>query len=349
MSLEFDFPVFLSPEELDELLAKGWFRMRENVFTTHYYIRDASLLSTVWLRSPLENYRFSKSQRKHLRHLNARYDIRFMPLSITQEHEDLYQRYLTVAQGERSESLEGVLGDIDCVVFQSKMLEVRDPEADNALIAMSVYDVGSTSVQSVIGIYAPEYSHESLGVYTMLLEVEHAIIEGYQWYYIGYFTPGFSTFDYKLRLKDLEFFNPDMRQWFSIEQFEQSLLWSSQHIQRLEALRKYLETHHMVPEIRLNVFYDTIILHDLIETYLDEPIFLDMRMQKNMRMGHLCYFSISRQVYCLYLVDYEARQGNSRHHNIEGRWPIHNSLIRKTHFVAEATTPEALMREVWGT
>jgi leucyl-tRNA---protein transferase len=349
MSLEFDFPVFLSPEELDELLGNGWFRMRENVFTTHYYIRDASLLSTVWLRSPLENYRFSKSQRKHLRHLNARYDIRFMPLLITEEHEDLYQRYLTVAQGERSESLEGVLGDLDCVVFQSRMLEARDPQANNALVAMSVYDVGATSLQSIIGIYAPEYGHESLGVYTMLLEVEHAIVEGYQWYYIGYFTPGFSTFDYKLRLNSLQFFNPDTQQWFPIEQLDLSLLWSSQHISRLEEFQKYLEAHHMAPKICLNVFYDTIILHDLGETYLDEPIFLDMRMQKNMRVGHLCYFSISQQVYRLYLVDYEARQGNSRHHNTEGCWPVHNSLIRKTHFVGEATTPAALMRDVWGT
>jgi leucyl-tRNA---protein transferase len=349
MSLEFDFPVFLSPEELDELLGNGWFRMRENVFTTHYYIRDASLLSTVWLRSPLGNYRFSKSQRKHLRHLNARYDIRFMPLLITEEHEDLYQRYLTVAQGERSESLEGVLGDIECVVFKSQMLEVRDPQANNALVAMSVYDVGATSLQSIIGIYAPEYGHESLGVYTMLLEVEHAIVEGYQWYYIGYFTPGFSTFDYKLRLNNLQFFNPDTQQWFPIEQLDLSLLWSGQHISRLEEFQRYLEAHHMAPKIRLNVFYDTIILHDLGETYLDEPIFLDMRMQKNMRMGHLCYFSISQQVYRLYLVDYEARQGNSRHNNTEGRWPVHNSLIRKTHFVGEATTPEALMRDVWGT
>ena len=57
-----DFIVFIM-EELDALLNKGWFRMRENVFTTHYYIRNADLLSTVWLRSTLANYRFSKSQR----------------------------------------------------------------------------------------------------------------------------------------------------------------------------------------------------------------------------------------------------------------------------------------------
>ena len=79
------------------------------------------------LRSTLADYRFSKSQRKHLRSLHKRYDVQFSPLVLTQEHEVLYQRYLTVAKGDRSTTVEGVLGDVECVVFQSQMLEVRDP------------------------------------------------------------------------------------------------------------------------------------------------------------------------------------------------------------------------------
>lgn len=349
MSLEFDFPLFLSPEELDALLLKGWFRMRENVFTTHYYIRNAELLSTVWLRSLLEVYRFSKSQRKQLRHLHKRYDIQFSPLVLTEEHETLYQRYLTVAKGDRSSSLEGVLGDVECVVFQSQMLEIRDPEADGRLVAMSIFDLGKEALQSIIGMYDPEYPHESFGVYTMLLEVEWAIQRGFALYYIGYFTPGFSTFDYKLRLQNLQFFNPDSQQWFDIDLLDTKLLWSSQHVQRLQQLQTHLKQHGLETTIRLNVFYDTIILHSLGETYLDEPIFLDMRLQPNLRMGHLCYFSIREQVYKLYLVDYEARHTtNNRYADMQGTWPIHDSLIRKTHFVTEATTPDALMQEVWG-
>ena len=350
MSLEFDFPLFLSPAELDALLERGWFRMRENVFTTHYYIRNADLLSTVWLRSQLADYRFSKSQRKHLRYLHKRYDIHFTPLQLTEEHELLYQRYLSVAKGDRSTSIEGVLGDVDCVVFQSQMLEVRDPQDNNRLVAMSVFDLGLKALQSIIGMYDPDYEQESLGVYTMLLEVEWAIEQEYDLYYIGYFTPGFSTFDYKLRLQNIQFFNPDSQQWFVIDQLNTDLLWSSQHVQRLKKVQEYLTSHGLESTIRLNVFYDTIILHALGDTYLDEPIFLDMRLQPNLRMGHLCYFSIQDQVYKLYLVDYEARHTtNSRYRDMTGTWPIHDSLIRKTHFVAEATTPEALMQEVWGT
>ncbi len=348
MSLEFDFPIFLSPEELDTLLAKGWFRMRENVFTTHYYIRDANLLSTVWLRSPLAEYRFSKSQRKQLRHLHERYSIVFKPLKLTQEHEDLYRRYLTVVEGDRSPSIESMLGGADCMVFNSKLLEVRDPQADDQLVALSVYDVGKTSVQSIVGVYDPDYSHESLGVYTMLLEVEQAMQEGFEWYYIGYFTPGFSTFDYKLRLKQLQYFNPDTQQWFPIEQLDHSLLWSSQHLQRLTELKAFLMTHGLESRVCLNVFYDTIILHNLEDVYLEQPLFLDMRVQQGIRIGHLACFCIEEQVYKLYLVDYEDRRTSTRHQPVEGGLPMHEYLIRKTHFLAKSTTPQALMEVIWG-
>ena len=103
---------------------------------------------------------------------------------------------------------------------------------------MSVFDIGATALQSIIGMYDPDYEEDSLGVYTMLLEVEWAIEQGYELYYIGYFTPGFSTFDYKLRLQNIQFFNPDSQQWFAIEQLNHDLLWSSQHVQRLQKVQQ---------------------------------------------------------------------------------------------------------------
>ena len=348
MSLDFDFPTFLAPEQLDTLLAKGWFRMRENIFTTHYYIRDSFLLSTVWLRSDLSNYRFSKSQRKHLRNIHRRYTVTFRPLVLTPEQEALYQLYLTVAEGERSATLVNVLGESNPDVFNSQLLEIRDPEAGNRLVALSVFDIGHRALQSIIGIYHPDYAHESFGVYTMLLEVEFAKEQNFLWYYIGYFTPGFSTFDYKLRLDALSFFDPDKEAWFPIETLERPKLWSNQQISRLQAVKEFLGERNLPSTIVLNVFYDTIILHALGNAYLDEPLFLDMRFNSSTRVGHLCYFSIQDQCYRLFLVDFEARRAK-KHKGmdvLEGGWPIHGSLIRKTHFIAEASSPEELLKDV---
>jgi arginine-tRNA-protein transferase len=350
MSLDFEFPHFLSRQDLDALLARGWFRMRENVFTTHYYLRDCRLLSTVWLRSPLDGYRFSKSQRKHLRYLHQRYEIAFMNCALTEEHEVLYQEYLKVAEGERSSSLRGVLGEDTADIFHSKMLEVRDPEQNNRLIAMSIFDEGLCALQSIVGIYHPEYGHESLGVYTMLLEVEQAIQTGFSHYYIGYFTPGFATFDYKLRLQNLEYFNPDDELWRPLADLDRKTLWSSQHIDRLTEMKVVLDAMGIHTRMRLNVHYDTIILHALGDVYVDEPLVLDMRLDTNQRIGHLCYFAIHQQRYKLVLADYESRTSNreAKEPTTDEGFPEHQSLIRKTHLIAESESIADLLMAIWG-
>lgn len=350
MSLDFDFPHFLSRQDLDDLLARGWFRMRENVFTTHYYLRDCRLLSTVWLRSPLNGYRFSKNQRKHLRHLHRHYDIAIVPCVITAEHEALYESYLTVAEGERSSRLRGVLGDNTADVFYSKLLEVRDPAENNRLIGLSIFDEGAKAIQSIVGIYHPDYASESLGVYTMLLEVEYAIQSGFEYYYIGYFTPGFATFDYKLRLQNLEFFSPDDDSWAPLSEFRSEVLWSSQHIAKLTELKTVLDAMGIETRIRLNVHYDTIILHALGDVYVDEPLILDMRLDPKQRVGHLCYFAIHQQRYKLILADYESRKSARlpRNTNVSEGYPEHQSLIRKTHLLSESESIADLLMAIWG-
>ncbi len=350
MSLDFEFPSFLSPEQVDDFLLRGWFRMRENVFTTHYYIRDASLLSTVWLRSILKNYQFSKQQRKHLRSLHRKYSIKVDRLTISDEQEELYQSYLTTASGERSSTLQGVLGDDGGAIFDSHVMEIRDPNNGNCLVALSIFDVGLHSIQSIIGIYDPAYSEESLGVYSMMLEVEYAIQQGFHYYYIGYFTPGFLTFDYKLRLKNLEFFDPDVDEWYPMGQFDKSRLWSSQHIERLTKMQDQLLQYEIPSRMILNVHYDTIILHGLGDIYVDEPMLLDMRSDTSLRMGHLCYFSISKQRYVLVLADYESRKGISTDDDgIEDKgYPIHRSLVRKTHSIAEGNSVEEILSVIYG-
>ena len=50
-----------------------------------------------------------------------------MDCVLTEEHEALYQDYLTVAEGERSSTLRGVLGEDTVDIFALRWLEVRDP------------------------------------------------------------------------------------------------------------------------------------------------------------------------------------------------------------------------------
>ena len=344
MSIDFDYPIFLSPEQLDAVLEKGWFRMHESVFTTHFYMREGKLLSTVWLRSVLGSYKFSKNQRKRLRSIYRDCDIHFSPLRLCSEHEDLYQKYMSIAKGKRAESIANILGDASELVFQTWQLEVR---SEGRLIAYSIFDAGRNSLQSILGIYDPDHSQESLGVMTMLLEVDYAIKKGFQLYYIGYFTPNCNAFDYKLRLGSLEFFNPDTGQWYPISFLKEGDLWSSIHGRKLEEAKDWLMDHGVTSRIFLNQHYDTVILNALGDLYLDEPLALDIRLKPDDRMGYLCHYSIYTEEYSLFLVDFEARRRlevplveDTEH------FPIYTSLIRKTHLVARGRTPHQVFSTV---
>ena len=340
MSIDFDYPIFLSPEQLDEILERGWFRMHESVFTTHFYMREGKLLSTVWLRSVLDNYTFSKNQRKRLRAIYRDCDIYFSPLRLCSEHEDLYTKYMGIAKGKRAKSIANILGDASELVFQTWQLEVR---SEGQLIAYSIFDAGRRSLQSIIGIYDPDYSQASLGVMTMLLEVDYAIKNGFQYYYIGYFTPNCSAFDYKLRLGNLEFYNPDSGQWYPLSFLKEGDLWASIHQRKLEEAKGWLMERGVTSRLFLNQHYDTVILNALGDLYVDKPLALDIRLKPSDRMGYLCHYSIYSEEYSLFLVDFEARR------RLEV--PLvedteHFPIYRKTHLIARGLTPEQVFSTV---
>lgn len=344
MSIDFDYPIFLSPEQLDKILEKGWFRMHESVFTTHFYMREGKLLSTVWLRSVLDNYQFSKNQRKKLRMIHRRYEVHFSPLRLCSEHEDLYQSYMRTAKGKRAQSISDILGDASELVFQTWQLEVR---FDGQLVAYSVFDVGRRSLQSILGIYDPDFAQDSLGVLTMLLEVEYAIQRGFSFYYIGYFTPNCNAFDYKLRLQNIEFYNPDSERWYPLALLKLEHLWSTIHQRKLEQAQEWLLDNGVESQIFLNQHYDTVILNALGDLYVDEPLGLDIRTKKSSRMGYLCYYSIQQQEYSLYLVDFESRRRVGLPLvELTDNYPLYTSLIRKTHLVARGESISQVLSTV---
>lgn len=91
---------------------------------------------------------------------------------------------------------------LECRVYQG-----------NELIALSFLDVGTTSCSAVYGLFEPEHSWRSLGIYTMLKELERCQSLGHSYYYPGYATREPSAYDYKKQLHGLEAFDWKTGQW----------------------------------------------------------------------------------------------------------------------------------------
>jgi arginine-tRNA-protein transferase len=204
-------PDSLSPAELDDYLARGWYRIGRALISTDFLENDGELRSTIWTRLDLSRHRFRTSLRKRMARNARRFRVEFGPLVLDAAHEDLYARYRQMVGGRRAESLDDVLGgEAGRLLFDTREASIHDGDE---LVAFSWFDLGETSVQSLIGVYHPDYRRYGLGFYTLLLEIEHAASRGMRFHYAGYVLGEPSGMDYKLQVGDLEFLDPAEGRW----------------------------------------------------------------------------------------------------------------------------------------
>lgn len=166
----------------------------------------------LWLRTRLVGYAHSRSNRRLMSRNLRRYHVSEGPLRIDAEHEALYQRYLTVARGQRPDTLAGVLlvEEADDH-FDTRELSIRDD--GGRLVGFSAFDVGVESLQSIVGVYDPAHRSASIGYWSLLLEVDRALEIGLRYHYAGYVLPGDRDMDYKLRVGHIEFFDQNDGNW----------------------------------------------------------------------------------------------------------------------------------------
>lgn len=206
-------PFVLSPDSLDWYLGKGWYRMGANIFTTHFLYFQDRPFSAIWIRLDLQDFRFSKRQRKLMRRNAEIFTLACGKRVIDQERNTLYRTYAANFDGRLSPSISDSLEDYDGEsIFNTYETTVRE-KSSGKLVAASYFDVGESAAASILGFYEPALATFSLGYYTMLLEIEHCLAQGFRYYYPGYVVPGYPRFDYKLRLGDSEFFDVHSDTW----------------------------------------------------------------------------------------------------------------------------------------
>lgn len=206
-------PFTLSPDTLDRYLAQGWYRMGSNIFTTHFLCFQRRMFSAIWLRLDLKDFQFSKRQRKLMRRNEKRFYHGTAYRRFTAEKDQLYQQYAADFNGRLSKTLRDNLEDYDQEsIYNTYEINIRERDT-NKLVAASYFDLGRTSVASILGIYDPNYSEHSLGYYTMLLEIRYCLENGFRYYYPGYVVPGYQRFDYKTRIGPCDFFDITSGEW----------------------------------------------------------------------------------------------------------------------------------------
>ncbi|MBK8465974.1 MAG: arginine-tRNA-protein transferase [Chloracidobacterium sp.] len=190
--------------QLDLLLADGWRHFGTHFFRYNLGIYEDEIRRVLPLRIRLEDFEFSKSQRRILRR-NDDLNVQIGPIDITDKTHDLFERH-------KRRFKSGVPSSIYDFLSSDAAREPTDGfelsvHSEGKLLAVSFFDVGKTSLSSIYAIFDPEKTSRSLGIFTMLKEIEYAIENGKTFYYHGYAYEGESFYDYKKRFSGLEQFD----------------------------------------------------------------------------------------------------------------------------------------------
>lgn len=216
-------PDEISGRDLDELLALGWYRMHQSIFSCSH-VELGELYRVHWLRYSLNEIKTQPSHRRIRKNNNAFHFIIEDFTRIRGDHQELHKRY------RNSIDFNGAISIEDCLfgsdegtgknIYNTKCISIFDHDK---LIAGGYFDVGENSASSILHFFDPRYGRYSLGKYLILLTIDYLESEGYTFYYPGYIVEGLSKMNYKLFLgkSEAQYFDPETATW---KYFQESIL-----------------------------------------------------------------------------------------------------------------------------
>ena len=200
----------VSHEMIDELLAHGWRHFGTNFFRYNWQMVGDEWQTVVPVRIRLSNFSMTKSQRRVLRK-NADVLCEWVPAEIDDTVREMFQRHKRRFTDNVPDDITSFLSPTPAdVPGEGRMLRCM---VEGRVVAFSFVDIGRTSVSSVYGIFEPSYSDRSLGIFTMLTEIEMAKASGFVFHYPGYVTSGSSGYDYKKQFAGLEGYDWELQTW----------------------------------------------------------------------------------------------------------------------------------------
>jgi arginyl-tRNA--protein-N-Asp/Glu arginylyltransferase len=208
----------IEPRELDDYLARGWFRMQQMIFTTRQIVFDSSLFETIWLRIRLEDFQPDKKYRE-LNKKNSSFKTEIKRAVITPQHEELFALYKRSISFETAASMRWLLsGHKSGNIYNTYMINLYD---GGKMIGTGFFDLGENSAAGICSIYDPEYKKYSLGKYMIYQKILGCKNKNLRYFYPGYFVPGYPRFDYKLEIgkQAMEYFDPGKKEWIPIKDF----------------------------------------------------------------------------------------------------------------------------------
>lgn len=274
MLAELYYPSSFEPKDLDAHLEDGWFRMGQAIFTTNFLKFKEILYSAIWLRVDLNTFESSKTQQK-LQKINSKFIVKIREAYVDDTKERLFEKYQDYVSFDTAPNLQQLLfGHGANDIYETLEICIYD---EDKLIACGFFDLGENTSAGISCFYDPDYKKHSLGKYLMYLKMDFSKERGLDFFYLGYFAPGYPLFDYKLDLakKSLEYLDLATDVWLPIEKFSYDAIPLDLMITKLYHLQNALKKEGLNSVFQWYEFFDADLINSLNGLRLfDFPVFL---------------------------------------------------------------------------
>lgn len=209
-----------TPAMMDAFWADGWRHFGEKFFRDMFSVVGNRFHLVVPLRIDVERCVFTKSQSRVLRK-NSDVQVVIDYAHITAEKQHLFdvhkKRFRDNVPDTLRDFLSAVPSLVPCNTRECCVYE------DGVLVAVSFFDMGATACSSVYGVFHPSVSQRSLGIFTLLQEIQYTREMGKKYLYLGYAHREASHYDYKKQFSATEFYNWQGA-WLPLEEVENHAL-----------------------------------------------------------------------------------------------------------------------------
>lgn len=222
-------PAYLPKTDLDQLLAMGWYRMHQTLFTCSHIELHEGMHRVHWLRFATAKIATRASHQK-IRRRNKAFRVVIEDVNhIDAEHILLHANYRNHIDFDGAGSIQecffGEASPPYSTIFDTKCISIFDKDQ---LIAAGYFDVGEKSAASILHFYDPAYARYSLGKLLILLTLDYLRDEGIPYYYPGYVVQDVAKMNYKLFLgpEIADYFAPETMGW---KKFNEEILNSASY------------------------------------------------------------------------------------------------------------------------
>ncbi|MCV3411208.1 arginyltransferase [Campylobacter lari] len=192
---EYNYISFINKAQNQELVSRGWRRFGS--YFSRPICNDCNECQN--LRILVENFYFSKSYRRVLKK-NIATKIILQKPSLSDEHLLLYEKYHHYQKDKRNWKIY----DLNFRKYYNLYVDNAgtfgyelDFYIDNKLVCVDLIDILEDGISSIYCFYDPDFSHLSLGKYSLLTEIKLAQLKKLKYIYLGYFVKGCQSLSYK--------------------------------------------------------------------------------------------------------------------------------------------------------